>query len=199
VIASSSDVYGYDAPAPVGEDAARVSDIRAAHAAAKAFEESLALAWAHETGLAVVIARLFTTAGPRQRAEHGMVVPRFVEQARAGRRLTVFGDGLQTRCFAHVLDVAAALHALADSAPAAGQVFNVGTQDEATVLELAERVMDAVGVSRPIEHVPLPDGVREARRSVPNIAKIAARVGWAPSRVLDDIVRDVAAAPIAAR
>jgi UDP-glucose 4-epimerase len=198
VLASSSDVYGYDAAAPVCEDAVRVTstDIGASHAAAKAFEESLALAWAHETGLAVVVARLFSTAGPRQRAEQGMVMPRFVEQARAGRRLTVFGDGLQTRCFAHVHDVVAALHALADSPSAAGEVFNVGTHGEATVLELAERVMDAVGVSRPVELVPLPDGVREARRSVPDLAKIAAYVSWEPSRSLDDVVRDAVAAEV---
>ena len=186
VIASSSDVYGYDAAVPVREDAVRVtgtaSDIRASHAAAKAFEESLALAWAHETGLPVVVARLFNTAGARQRADHGMVVPRFVEQARSGRRLQVLGDGLQTRCFAHVLDVVAALHALADSPAAAGEVFNVGSQDEVSVLELAERVMEALGVDRPIDFAPMPDGGGEPRRSVPDIAKIADCVGWAPSR-----------------
>jgi len=198
VIASSSDVYGYDAAVPVREDAVRVtgsaSDIRASHAAAKAFEESLTLAWAHETGLPVVVARLFNTAGARQRADHGMVVPRFVEHARSGRRLQVLGDGLQTRCFAHVLDVVAALHALADSPAAAGEVFNVGSQDEVSVLELAERVMEALGVDRPIDFAPMPDGGGEPRRSVPDIAKIADCVGWAPARTLDDIVRDAAAA-----
>ncbi len=197
LIASSSDVYGSDAAIPIREDALRVvgtaSELRASHAAAKALEESLALAWTHETGLPVVVARLFNTAGARQRADHGMVVPRFVEQARSGRRLQVAGDGLQTRCFAHVLDVVAALHALADSPAAAGEVFNVGTQDEVTVLELAERVMKAVGVDRPIEFAPLPDGDRQPRRSVPDIAKIADCIGWAPTRTLDDIVRDAAA------
>ena len=119
-----------------------------------------------------------------------MVVPRFVEQARSGRRLQVLGDGLQTRCFAHVLDVVAALHALADTPLAAGEVFNVGSQDEVTVLELAERVMEAVGVNRPIDFAPLPEGTREPRRSVPDIARIADCTGWAPTRGLDDIVRD---------
>jgi UDP-glucose 4-epimerase len=198
LIASSSNVYGYDAAVPVREDAVRVTgtaaDIRATHAAAKAFEESLAFAWTHETGLPIVVARLFNTAGARQRADYGMVVPRFVEQARLGRRLQVVGDGLQTRCFAHVLDVVAALHALADNPAAAGEVFNVGSQDEVSVLELAERVMEALGVDRPIEFAPMPDGGGEPRRSVPDIAKIADCVGWAPALTLDDIVRDAAGA-----
>ena len=103
------------------------------------------------------------------------------------------GDGLQTRCFAHVLDAVAALHALVDSPAAAGEVFNVGTQDEVTVLDSAERVMKTVGVDRPIEFGPLPEGDRQPRRSVPDIAKIADRIGWAPTRTLDDIVRDAAA------
>ena len=197
LIASSADVYGYDAPAPVREDdlrdAGMASDMRASHAAAKAFEESLAFAWAHETGMPIVIARLFNTAGPRQRADYGAVVPRFVERVQAGRALRVFGDGRQTRCFAHVLDVVAALHALAETPAAAGQAFNVGSQDEVTMLELAERMMEAAGVSRPVELVPMPDGFREVRQSVPSIAKVAACIGWAPTRSLDDIVRDAVA------
>ena len=199
VIASSSDVYGYDAPVPVREDAVRVtgtaSDIRASHAAAKAFEESLALAWAHETGLPVVVARLFNTAGARQRADHGMVVPRFVEQARSGRRLQVLGDGLQTRCFAHVLDVVAALHALADSPAAAGEVFNVGTQDEVTVLELAERVMEARR-RRPADRASR--RCRTAAASRAGACRTSRRSPTASAgrraRTLDDIVRDAAAA-----
>jgi UDP-glucose 4-epimerase len=197
LIASSSDVYGYDPPVPVAEDAVRVSgapaDMRAAYAAAKALEESLALAWTHEHGLPVTVARLFSTAGPRQRPEHGMVVPRLVQQALSGRQLRVFGDGRQTRCFAHVLDVVEALDALAGCRAAAGEVFNVGSQEEVSILELAERVMYTVGINRPVDVVALPAGVREPRRIVPDIAKIASVVGWRPTRGLEAIVRDVVA------
>ena len=182
LIASSSDVYGYDPPVPVAEDAERVSgapaDMRATYAAAKALEESLALAWTHEHGLPVTVARLFSTAGPRQRPEHGMVVPRLVQQALSGRQLRVFGDGRQTRCFAHVLDVVEALDALAGCRAAAGEVFNVGSQEEVSILELAERVMYTVGINRPVDVVALPAGVREPRRIVPDIAKITSVVGW---------------------
>ena len=97
-----------------------------------------------------------------------MVLPRFVEGALAGRPLRVFGDGRQTRCFGHVLDVVEALRALAGNPAAAGLVFNVGSQEEVSVLELAGRVMDAVGVTLPLEMVPFPDDFREARRRVPD-------------------------------
>jgi UDP-glucose 4-epimerase len=122
-----------------------------------------------------------------------MVLPRFVERALSGRPLRVFGDGLQTRCFAHVLDVVNALHLLIECPSAAGDVFNIGAREEVTVLELAQQVMDAVGVTLPIELVPYRDGCCEARRRVPDVAKVAARIGWTPTLGLDAIVRDVVA------
>jgi UDP-glucose 4-epimerase len=167
--------------------------MRASYAASKALEESLALACVHEHGLPVVVVRLFNTVGPRQRSDYGMVLPRFVERALAGSPLRVFGDGRQTRCFGHVLDVVEALHALAGNPAAAGEVFNVGSSEEVSVIELAERVMAATGVALPLELVPFPDDFREARRRVPDIRKIAARVGWAPTRSLDAIIQDVLA------
>jgi UDP-glucose 4-epimerase len=197
LISSSSEVYGYSAPVPVGEDCERVSgaatDMRASYSASKALEESLALACAHDDGLPVVVARLFNTVGPRQRSDYGMVIPRFVDHALAGTPLRVYGDGRQTRCFAHVLDVVAALAALAGNPAAAGDVFNVGSQEEISVRDLAERVMRAAGVALPLELVPFADDFRESRRRVPDIAKIAARVGWRPTRDLETIIRDVLA------
>jgi nucleoside-diphosphate-sugar epimerase len=196
LLASSSEVYGYDAPVPVGEDAIRTSgaasDMRASYGAAKAFEESLALACAHEDGLPVVVARLFNTVGPRQRAQHGMVVPRFVEQALAGRPLRILGDGRQTRSFAHVLDVAEALRLLAE-APATGEVFNVGRPEEVSILELAQRIVAATGRAVPLELVPYPDDFCETRRRVPDVTRIRAHVGWESSRDLDTIIGDVVA------
>jgi UDP-glucose 4-epimerase len=167
--------------------------MRASYSASKALEESLAMACAHEHGLPVTVARLFNTVGPRQRSDYGMVLPRFAERALAGRPLRVYGDGRQTRCFAHVLDVAQALRALAGNPAAAGEVFNVGRQEEISVLDLAHRVMDAAGVTLPIELVPFADDFREAGRRVPDIGKIEERIGWAPTLDLDTIIRDVLA------
>jgi UDP-glucose 4-epimerase len=143
--------------------------------------------------LPVVVARLFNTVGPRQRSEYGMVLPRFADHALAGTPMRVFGDGRQSRCFAHVLDVAEALYALAGNPAAAGDVFNVGSREEVSVLGLARRVMARAGVRLPLELVPFPDGFLEARRRVPDISKIAARVGWRPARGLDTIIGDVLA------
>jgi UDP-glucose 4-epimerase len=195
LIASSSEVYGYSAPIPVPEDAPRVAgvanDVRASYAASKALEETLALGCAHEHGLPVVVARLFNTVGPRQRSDYGMVLPRFAERALAGRPLRVYGDGRQTRCFAHVLDVVQALWALAGDPDAAGEAYNVGSQEEVSVLDLAGRVMAAAGVTLPIDLVPFADDFREAPRRVPDIAKVTARVGWVPKRGLATIISDV--------
>jgi UDP-glucose 4-epimerase len=197
LLASSSEVYGYNAPAPVPEDAIRTSgaagDMRASYGASKAFEESLALACAHEQGLPVVVARLFNTVGPRQRAHHGMVIPRFVEHTLARRPLRVLGDGRQTRSFGHVLDVVEALALLAEAPAASGEVFNVGRPEEVTILDLAQRIMATTGCTVPVELVPYPDDFREARRRVPDVTKIRASVGWEPHRDLDTIIGDVVA------
>jgi UDP-glucose 4-epimerase len=197
LLASSSEVYGYNAPAPVGEDTVRTSgaahDMRASYGAAKAFEESAALACAHEQLLPVVVARLFNTVGPRQRAHHGMVIPRFVEHALARRPLRVLGDGRQTRSFAHVLDVVDGLRRLAESPAATGEVFNLGRPEEVSILDLAQRVMAATECTVPVELVPYPDDFRESRRRVPDVAKIRAYVGWEPQRDLDTIIGDVVA------
>jgi UDP-glucose 4-epimerase len=197
LLASSSEVYGYSAPAPVSEDAPRsggaADDMRASYGATKAFEESVGLACVHEHGLPVVIARLFNTVGPRQRADYGMVIPRFVERALARRPLRVLGDGRQTRSFAHVLDVVDGLRMLAEAPQATGQVFNVGRPEEITVLDVAARVQAAVGCSLPLEFVPYPDDFRESRRRVPDVTKIRATVGWEPARDLDTIIHDVVA------
>lgn len=197
LIASSSEVYGYGAPVPVAETAERVlgaaGDMRTSYAASKALEESMALAWAYEHGLPVVVARLFNTAGPRQRFDYGMVLPRFVRRALTGRPLRVLGDGGQSRSFSHVLDVVEALQRLIESPGAACDVFNVGRSEEVTVLQLAERVMEATGTTGPVELVPYPHGFREARRRVPDVTKIRNCIGWTATRDLDSIIHDVIA------
>ncbi|MFW6116879.1 MAG: NAD-dependent epimerase/dehydratase family protein, partial [bacterium] len=117
---------------------------RWSYSSSKAVDEFLGLAYYRQKGLPVVICRLFNTVGPRQTGRYGMVVPRFVEQALAGQPLTVYGDGSQTRCFLHVADAVEAIIALAESPEAVGQVFNVGSTEEVSILELARKVLDTV-------------------------------------------------------
>ncbi len=143
LLTSTSEVYGKSSKIPFaeGDDCVMgpTTTRRWAYACAKALDEFLALAHWHEARLPVVVARLFNTVGPRQTGRYGMVIPRFVRQALAGEPLTVYGDGQQSRCFAHVADVVGALVALMREPKARGEVFNIGNQEEVTILELAER------------------------------------------------------------
>ena len=170
---------------------------RWAYACAKALDEFLALAHWHETRLPVVVARLFNTVGPRQTGRYGMVIPRFVAQGLAGEPITVYGDGTQTRCFAHVADVVGALVRLMGRPEAAGQVFNVGNDEEITILELAERVRALTGGRSPIRLVPYGEaytaGFEDMVRRVPDLTKIRRLIGYRPTRDLDQILADVLA------
>jgi len=145
LIASTSEVYGKSDAVPFGEDADRllgpVTKARWSYASSKAVDEYLGLAYHEQRGLPVTILRLFNTVGPRQTGQYGMVLPRFVQQALAGDPLTVFGDGRQRRCFCNVSDAVAAIAGLASTPSASGQVFNIGSTEELTILELARRVL----------------------------------------------------------
>ena len=149
LVASTSEVYGKAAGAVCSEDDDSVlgatSKRRWAYAASKCVDEFLALAYHDEMSLPVVIPRLFNTVGPRQTGRYGMVLPRFVKQALAGEPITVYGDGRQTRCFAHVTDIVEALAGLLDCEAATGQVVNLGSQEEVTISELARLVRKARG------------------------------------------------------
>ena len=144
LLTSSSEVYGKGSRVPFSEGDDCVigptTTRRWAYACHKMLDEFLALAHWHQARLPVVVARLFNTVGPRQTGRYGMVIPRFVAQAIAGEPITVYGDGTQSRCFAHVRDVVAALIALMDHPEVRGEVFNVGNDEEVTILELAERI-----------------------------------------------------------
>ena len=201
LLTSTSEVYGKGMKVPFAEDddclIGPTTTRRWAYACAKALDEFLALAHWHEARLPVVVARLFNTVGPRQTGRYGMVVPRFVEQALAGEPLTVYGDGSQRRCFAHVSDVADALVALAGRADALGQVFNIGNDEEVTILALAERVRDLTGGRSPIRLVPYGEaytvGFEDMTRRVPDLSKIRRLIDYRPSRDLDAILGDVIA------
>jgi UDP-glucose 4-epimerase len=199
MVVSTSEVYGKSARAPFAEhdDLVLGATIhsRWAYACSKALDEWLALAYAREQGLPVIVARLFNTVGPRQTARYGMVLPTFAAQAVRGEPLTVFGSGEQTRCFAHVKDVVEAIRRLTDTPAALGQVFNVGSDREVTINRLAEMVRAAAGSGSPIVHVPYAEaygqGFEDMLRRVPNLAKLERTIGFRPTTGLEQIIADV--------
>jgi UDP-glucose 4-epimerase len=199
LIASTSEVYGLSDRVPFREDGNLVlgstSKGRWSYACSKAIDEFLALAYWREKRLPTIIVRLFNTVGPRQTGQYGMVVPRFVKQAIAGRQMTVFGDGAQTRCFCHVLDVVGALMKLVDTPASVGEVFNIGSTEEVSILQLAETVKRLASSSSEITFVPYDEayeeGFEDMPRRVPDTSKIDALVGFRPTYTLDGIIRSV--------
>jgi UDP-glucose 4-epimerase len=200
LVASTSEVYGdHREERPLEEGDRRVygptTQRRWAYADSKAMDEFLALAYHQERGLDVVIARLFNTVGPRQSGEYGMVIPRFVTAALAGRPLEIFGDGAQTRCFCHVQDTIRALRALMDSPATSGEIYNVGSQNRIRIADLAERVLEATASDSTIDFVPFDrvygQGIEDMLHRIPSTEKIRDAVGWEPSRGLDEILVDV--------
>ncbi len=201
LIASTSEVYGdHREELPLAETARRIygptTARRWAYADSKAMDEFLALAHHSESGLDVVVARLFNTVGPRQSGEYGMVVPRFVRAALRGEPLEIHGDGAQTRCFCHVRDTIRALHGLMERG-ASGEIYNVGSANRIGILELARRVVELTGSRSEIRYVPYGEvygqGIEDMLHRIPSIDKIGGAVGWTPERTLDDILEDVVA------
>ena len=199
LIASTSEVYGLSDRVPFREDGNLVlgstSKGRWSYACSKAIDEFLALAYWREKRLPTIIVRLFNTVGPRQTGQYGMVVPRFVKQAIAGRPLTVFGDGSQTRCFCHVMDVVGALMKLVDTPASVGEVFNIGSTEEVSILQLAETVKRLASSSSEVVFVPYDEayeeGFEDMPRRVPDTGKIDRLVGFQPTYTLDGIIRSV--------
>jgi UDP-glucose 4-epimerase len=199
LLASTSEVYGKNAAVPFCEDSDLVlgatTKHRWAYACSKALDEFLALAYARERGLPVVVARLFNTVGPRQTGRYGMVLPRFVEQALAGDPITVYGDGSQSRSFTYVRDVVWALASLVEEPRTQGQVFNVGNDREITIGDLAERVRSAAGSDSPIVRIPYAEaydeGFEDMPRRVPELARIRATIGYEPHVELDEMIARV--------
>ncbi len=196
LIASTSEVYGKANKVPFSEDDDCVlgpsSRARWAYAASKLVDEFLAISYFKERKLPTIVARLFNTVGPRQTGRYGMVLPRFVRQALDGGPITVFGDGGQSRCFADVSDVTGALLRLSREPRAHGQVFNVGSDREITIEELARLVKDRTGSEAAIEHVPYErayeEGFEDMRRRVPDLSRIRALIGYRPTVGIERIV-----------
>jgi UDP-glucose 4-epimerase len=199
LVASTSEVYGdRREPEALTEDSRRMygptTARRWAYAESKALDEFLALAYHQERGLDCVIVRLFNTVGPRQSGQYGMVIPRFVSAALAGRPIEIHGDGTQTRCFCHVQDTIRGLTGLMDG-PSSGEIFNVGSTERVTIGELAQRVLELTGSSSEIVYVPYDQvygqGIEDMLHRQPAIGKITGAVGWEPERSLDQILADV--------
>jgi UDP-glucose 4-epimerase len=199
LIASSSEVYGKNTKVGLREDDDRVVGSpllhRWSYSEAKAVDESLTHAYVRELGLRAVIVRLFNTVGPRQSGRYGMVIPRFVAQALAGRPLTVFGTGTQVRCFCHVHDVVPALPALVEHPGAYGSAVNLGSGEQVTIAGLAQRVLTLTGSASPIVHLSYDEGIgpgyEDLQRRVPDCTRARELVGFRPTRTLDDILRSV--------
>ncbi|HKE58281.1 MAG TPA: GDP-mannose 4,6-dehydratase, partial [Pyrinomonadaceae bacterium] len=157
--------------------------------------EFLALAYWREKKLPTIVVRLFNTVGPRQTGQYGMVIPTFVKQALAGRPITVYGDGKQSRCFGYVGDVVGALVKLMDHDEAVGQVFNIGSNEEITILDLAERVKELTQSDSEIVFVPYDEayeeGFEDMPRRIPDISKVSELVGFRPRMSLDGILESV--------
>jgi UDP-glucose 4-epimerase len=199
LFASTSEVYGLSTDVPFREDGSLVLGSttrgRWSYACSKAMDEFLALAYCRERRLPTTIVRLFNTVGPRQTGHYGMVIPTFVRQALAGEPITVFGDGQQTRCFAYVGDVVTALLDLMDKPEAQGSVFNVGSTQEISILELAERVKSLTDSASPIVKIPYDEayeaGFEDMPRRVPDVSRLVAMTGRSPQTPLDTILQSV--------
>jgi UDP-glucose 4-epimerase len=199
VIASTSEVYGKSGKIPYCEDddltmGATVNS-RWAYACSKALDEWLALAYHREKKVPVIIARLFNTVGPRQTGRYGMVLPNFAGQAVRGEPITVYGTGDQSRCFAHVGDVVAAIERLIQTPSAVGEVYNIGSNREVTINKLAEMVRDAAGSKSEIHHIKYEEayaeGFEDMQRRIPDVQKLQRTIGMSPSTSLETIIADV--------
>jgi UDP-glucose 4-epimerase len=200
-IASTSEVYGKSQAVPFRESGDLVMGPtnlgRWSYACSKAIDEFLALAYYTDRSLPVVIGRLFNTVGPRQLGRYGMVVPTFARQAVLNNPITVFGDGRQQRCFCHVQDVVRAIADLMERGDLYGEVFNIGSDEEVTIRQLAERVRELAGSHSEIVTIPYAEayggGFEDMYRRLPDTAKIEQAIGWHPTRDLDQILSDVLA------
>ena len=200
LITSSSEVYGKGTRVPFSEDddvvmgATRQS--RWCYAYGKGIDEFLGLAYHKQYGLPVRIVRLFNTVGPRQVGMYGMVLPRFISAAVKGQPLKVYGDGRQTRCFCHVLDVVDAIVRLCESPASIGQVFNLGSDEEISINDLAARVIQLSGSSSVVEHISYEEAYGQkfddmSRRKCPKLDKIRSVIPFSPRFKLEDIIKSV--------
>ena len=196
LIASTSEVYGKGVKIPFCEEDDRLmgstTHSRWSYAASKAVDEFLGLAYHHQYGLPVVVMRFFNTVGPRQTGRYGMVIPRFISQALKGEPLTVYGDGQQSRCFCDVADIVWAVQQLLENPAAIGEVFNLGSDEEITIHDLAKKIITKTGSTSQITFVPYEQayapGFEDMRKRVPSLSKLHHLLGYSPRYSLDQIL-----------
>lgn len=201
LVTSTSEVYGKSTEVPFEEDGDRLAGPttkhRWAYACAKALDEFMAMAYWRSSSLPVVIVRLFNTVGPKQTGQYGMVIPNFVQKALTNEPLEVHGNGEQSRCFCHVADVVRGLVGLMGKQSARGQVVNLGSEEEISINDLAQRVIDVTGSKSEIKVMPYEkvygEGFEDMQRRVPSIKKAGRLIGWTPHLTLNEILEDVAA------
>lgn len=199
LITSTSEIYGKNVNGPLKENDDRILGsplkVRWSYSTAKAVDEMLAYVYWKEKKVPSIIVRLFNTVGPRQTGYYGMVVPRFVEQALKNVSLTVFGTGKQSRCFIHVKDVVGALIDLIKEPKAVGEVFNIGSQEEITIEELAKEIIKITQSNSRIDYIPYEkayeEGFEDMQRRVPDITKINKLIGFKPTYDLSGIIEDI--------
>lgn len=200
-VASTSEVYGKSPNRLFNEDDDMIIgstvNLRWSYACTKALDEFLALSYAYEQQLPVVVLRFFNTTGPRQTGRYGMVVPNFIDSALAGDPIKVHGTGKQSRCFSHVKDVIEALIRLMDNQASRGQVVNIGSDQEISIMQLAERVKELSGSTSEIVLIPYeevyPHGFEDMQRRKPDVAKLRSLTDFRPLTTLDEIVLDIIA------
>jgi UDP-glucose 4-epimerase len=200
LIPSTSEVYGKGTTVPFSEDddvlTGATSKHRWAYACAKSLDEFLSLAHWKETRLPVVVVRLFNTVGPRQTGQYGMVVPNFIKSALKNEPITIHGDGTQSRCFGHVSDVVEGLAKLTENPNCFGQVINIGNDEEVTIQQLAERVIQMTNSKSEIKYISYDEaygeGFEDMQRRVPNLEKANKLINYKPTKTLNNIIEDVA-------
>ncbi len=196
LITSTSEIYGKNVSGPLKENDDRIlgSPLKSrwSYSTSKAVDEILAYVYWKEKKVPTVIVRLFNTVGPRQTGHYGMVIPRFVEQALRGKDLTVFGTGNQSRCFLYVKDAVEAMIRLMETPAGVGEVFNIGSQEEITIRQLAEKVIHLTASSSRVTFIPYDqayeEGFEDMQRRVPDTTKVSRLIGFKPSMGLEEIL-----------
>lgn len=199
VMTSTSEIYGRNSQTPLDENSDRILGSpkisRWTYSEAKALDEFMAFHLNKSKNFPVTIARLFNTVGPRQVGKYGMVLPRFIESALKNEPLTVYGDGSQTRTFCSVSEVVNALSSLSKSDQTIGEVYNVGSSNEISIIDLAQKVISKLNSSSQILFKSFSDNFgeefEEASSRVPSIAKIQSAIGWQSTKGIDEIIDDI--------
>lgn len=199
LITSTSEIYGKNVNEPLKETDDRIlgSPLKSrwGYSTAKAVDEMLAYVYWKEKGVPSIIVRLFNTVGPRQTSAYGMVMPRFIEQALKNEPITVYGTGKQSRCFLHVKDVIKALIKLTEVPAAVGEVFNLGSQEEISIEQLAQEIIRLTNSNSKIIYIPYDkayeEGFEDMERRIPNISKIKKLIDFEPTYTLPEIIKDI--------